>query len=135
MLQLSLKSLFIVIISVISSISIHGSDRIIYGHVSTKSNEPIDAAAIKLFLPDSIFVAGTLTDSIGNFKIETSQHAGYLLIECLGYSSEQINLKNSDSDVNLGNIYLSETMNRLDEVTVMADRVVKSKIWSYDIPQ
>lgn len=122
-----LKSLFVVIISAISSISIHGSDRIIYGHVSTKSNEPIDAAAIKLFLPDSIFVAGALTDSIGNFKIETSQHAGYLLIECLGYSSEQINLKDSDSDVNLGNIYLSETMNRLDEVTVMADRVVKSK--------
>ena len=122
-----LKSLFVVIISVISSISIYGSDRVIYGHVSTKNNEPIDAAAIKLFMPDSVFVAGTLTDSIGNFKIKTALHAGYLMVECLGYSSEQINLRSSDSDVDLGTVYLSETLNRLDEVTVMADRVVKSK--------
>ncbi len=95
--------------------------------MSTKSNGAIEAAAIKLFMPDSVFVTGTLTDSIGNFKIDTSLHAGYLLVECLGYSSERINLRISDSDVDLGTVYLSETLNRLDEVTVMADRVVKSE--------
>ncbi len=76
------------------------------------------ANAVLYTLPDSTFVAGSVTNDLGEFIIESTKplNKGYIEISCIGYKSKTITAK-----TNAGIITLNEAKNELGEVVVKAE--------------
>ncbi len=76
------------------------------------------ANAVLYTLPDSTFVAGSVTNDLGEFIIESTKsfNKGYIEISCIGYKSKTITAK-----ANTGIITLNEAKNELGEVVVKAE--------------
>ncbi len=74
-------------------------------------------------LDDSTIIAYAVADSTGYFKLNTSKTEGKVNISFLGYKPKDIEVHNN---ANLGTIYLQRDENMLGEVTVKANRVVRT---------
>ncbi len=91
------------------------------GVVQTAENKPVEYANVILSsLPDSVFMAGTVTDSLGRFSLEASNAGGktLLTISCLGYETFQAETSGSLPHP----IHLRPAVENLDEVVVEARR-------------
>lgn len=96
------------------------------GRVQTHERKAIEAASIALFsLPDSSFIAGAQSDTLGYFKLSFSEaypekKAKILLrVSCIGYKTTQIS---TTPDSLPSNIILEEDLSALKEVVVVARR-------------
>ena len=115
-----LKVLILVIFS-LSAISV--SAQTIRGKVvGEDSSLPLEFAnVILLQKSDSSFIAGTTTDTLGNFALNTKQINNLLKISYLGYKSKFLNIENE----NIGTITLAlDSANSLGEVTITASRPI-----------
>ncbi len=74
-------------------------------------------------LDDSTIIAYAVADSTGYFKLNTSKTEGKVNISFLGYKPKDIEVHNN---TDLGTIYLQRDENMLGEVTVKANRVVRT---------
>lgn len=97
----------------------------VHGFVKEKENNiSLEYANITLVAPDdSTIIAYTVADSTGYFKLSTSQTEGKVKVTYLGYKSQEIVVNNN---TDLGTIYLQKDKNMLGEVTVKANRVVRT---------
>jgi outer membrane receptor protein involved in Fe transport len=89
------------------------------------SNKGVEFASVRLYqLPDSNFVKGEFTDSVGRFKLNAITNGNYyLIIDFLGYDNKRINeitLINNSTNINLGNLFLSISKSTsIEEVRVV----------------
>lgn len=97
----------------------------VHGFVKEKdSSTSLEYANIAFVAPDdSTIIAYAVADYTGYFKLNTSQTEGKVKISFLGYKSQEI-VVNGNSD--LGIIYLLKDENMLGEVTVKANRIVRT---------
>lgn len=97
----------------------------VYGFVKEKENNTsLEYANITLVAPDdSTIIAYAVADSTGYFKLSTSQTEGKVKVTYLGYKSQEIVVNNN---TDLGTIYLLKDENMLGEVTVKANRIVRT---------
>ena len=94
----------------------------ISGKVVDEQNTPIEFANVVLLQKaDSSFVAGTVTDSLGGFSIQTKQGEYLLKVSFLSYQTKFVDV----NSVNLGTITLSEDEKSLSEVTITASRPIR----------
>ena len=83
---------------------------------------PVPFSTAALFHPDSSLVTGAMTDNEGKFLLEKVTAGDFLLqISFLGYEKEYIKVKIPEQS-DLGEILLSESANKLNEVVVTAKR-------------
>jgi hypothetical protein len=87
------KQVFLIGIFLILSFSQLFSNDKIRGKVIDEQQRPIEFATVAIFsLPDSIFISGTVTDSLGNFIIDNKDfkiESTFTQISYLGYQTKE----------------------------------------------
>lgn len=87
-------------------------------------NEPLGSADIVLRTSDSLYITGTASDTKGFFQLKSVAAGDYsITVSFIGYSSKVIMLDKLSATIDLGDIFMKEDMNLLDEVTVSASNV------------
>ena len=97
------------------------------GKVTDGGNSPVGYATVTLLKPDSSVVNGDLTKDDGTFNLSPTGTGSFLLrVESMGFSRKIISVQiaDNDPDKKLGKIKLSETENKLGEVSVVAEKNV-----------
>lgn len=90
----------------------------ISGTVMDTSQKPVEFANIVLLNPqDSTYITGGISNIDGHFSLEVSQ-SGLLRVSCLGFDEVYV----PGASGNVGNIVLSQSGVKLDEVVVSASR-------------
>lgn len=93
----------------------------ITGEVVDAQQQPLAYTNIVMQTTDSAFVAGTVTNEKGNFKLEKVPAGDYrLVISNIGYRTLYIDLQGLSRTTNMGRLTLEEMSAQLDEVTVTA---------------
>lgn len=93
------------------------------GTVKNGTNDsPVQYATIALLLPDSSAITGVMTGNDGKFIIQNVVAGDYILqVSIIGYEKTFCRV-NIPTQSNLGNINLTESVTRMQEVVVTADR-------------
>ncbi len=95
--------------------------------LDSKTGKPVESVAIKvLALPDSTFVGGALSDSIGNFKVKDLAVGRFIMVtNLLGYTSERrpFTLTKQASTMKMDDFEISPTDILLDEAVVSANAI------------
>ncbi len=90
----------------------------ISGTVMDTSQKPVEFANVVLLNPqDSTYITGGISNIDGHFSLEVSQ-SGLLRVNCLGFDEVYV----PGASGNVGNIVLSQSGVKLDEVVVSASR-------------
>jgi hypothetical protein len=97
----------------------------VHGFVKEKdSNTSLEYANIAFVAPDdTTIIAYAVADSTGYFKLNTSNTEGKVKISYLGYKSQEVVVNNN---TDLDTILIQKDENMLGEVTVKANRVVRT---------
>ena len=97
--------------------------------------QPVEYVSVSLLKPDSSFIAGVVTDAKGNFLLKNIAPSDYLIsISYIGYAPTQLEVKNLNSDKDLGSIEIKELPQQLDEVKVTAQSVIQKSDRKIIIP-
>ena len=85
------------------------------------TNEIVDYANISLLRGDSTFIVGNISDSLGNFILETNRlYDGYILqINHINYNKKSIRLNQQDNSID---ILLEPRENSLSEVQIFGEQ-------------
>lgn len=93
-------------------------NRIISGIIVQKGTEhPIAYATVSVEGSPS---EGTLSDSLGFFKLQTSKESGYLVISVIGFNSAKAGFDRTKSENMV--IYLEENSTKLNEIVITAKK-------------
>lgn len=92
----------------------------ISGKVIDEDKQPIEFCSIQLLsLPDSVFIAGAVSDNLGEFRFNGAIHVDIVLkISCVGYETVCV----SNPKVNLGVVQLTPLTAQLKGVTITAQK-------------
>lgn len=93
------------------------------GHLKNERQEPIEFANIVLQSEEKFY--GAISDEQGKFIIEVLPGGYILKISVIGYNSYEQPLTLRQT-MDIGEIILTESMVKVDEVVVKADRIVRS---------
>lgn len=121
-----MKKLIPIIIMLCINIIAEAQIKTYKGTVTDPKGNAIPFANVVLYtLPDSTFVAGSVTNDLGEFIIESTKKLskGYIEISCIGYESKTITPK-----VNVGVVVMNEDAKQLGEVVVKgSEPVIKNQ--------
>ena len=93
--------------------------------VDAASHEAIEFANIVLQTPDSVFVAGAVTNAAGDFAFLKIDSGNYrIVISAVGYKTGYIGIQDCNQNLGLGEILLEEDRVNLGEVTVTASSTI-----------
>ena len=99
--------------------------------IDGNSNSKLGYATVSLLsLPDSNLVTGAITDDQGKFEIKGIEKGNYTLkVSFLGYESVYQNLGEINKSLDIGEITISESGQKLEAVTITGEqRAVEVKI-------
>jgi outer membrane receptor for ferrienterochelin and colicin len=96
---------------------------VVYGSLKGKMNkENMEYASVALYDLYNNVVAGTMTDSLGNFRIENIKYGTYHLIcsyvGCKDLKSKSFSINKDNKKVNLGTIFIDNSNEVLQQVEV-----------------
>ena len=98
------------------------------GTVKNDNNQEAAYAFVRLLHPDSTFVKGTLTDSIGNYRLSDVAAGDYLLsISSMGYVSQWHTFVVGSQDKELPLISFKKNSVMLGEVEVKGSSFIRQK--------
>lgn len=122
-----MKKVIIAMMLLLASLTAMAQTTKINGNVIDSNNQPVAFVNVSIVsLPDSAFVTGSTTDTKGGFSLKAKAGTDLLLkISYIGYSTEQIEIKNPHGNVQMGNIVLSEELVALNEVVVSASTITQ----------
>lgn len=111
--------------TLITATAVHA--RTIQGRVLASSDSTVLTGASCRLLSDGKLIAGTTSDTVGDFSISTDLRSAFdLEIAMTGYSATEIIIEPGNKNLNLGSIYLDEPVS-LQELTVTANTITNSK--------
>lgn len=98
------------------------------GMVTDEHKEALAYTTVRLLRSDSTFVQGTVTDSIGCYRLENVQKGNYLLsFSSIGYEAKVYPFAVGDTEKVLPVVYLKENSVQLDGVTVTGSSFIRKK--------
>lgn len=104
------------------------SQVLVKGNVKSENKQEVIHASIQLLHPDSSFVQGTITDSIGNYCLQNVYSGDYLLfVSSMGYMPQWHIFSIGIQDKNLPLLTLKKDNILLDEIVVKASSFVRQK--------
>ena len=120
--------LYLIVFFLFLSLNAFGQSNNITGRILDQSTkEPVEYANVTLFRQDSVFIEGTVSDTIGRFGFTNLISDDYvLLISHMGFETKKILLQNFLESVEI-DVFLSERMLSLDEIVISASSTI-SKI-------
>jgi hypothetical protein len=120
--------LYLIVFFLFLSLNAFGQSNNITGRILDQSTkEPVEYANVTLFRQDSVFIEGTVSDTIGRFGFTNLISDDYvLLISCMGFETKKILLQNFLESVEI-DVFLNERMLSLDEIVISASSTI-SKI-------
>ena len=120
--------LYLIVFFLFLSLNAFGQSNNITGRILDQSTkEPVEYANVTLFRQDSVFIEGTVSDTIGRFGFTNLISDDYvLLISYMGFETKKILLQNFSESVEI-DVFLSERMLSLDEIVISASSTI-SKI-------
>lgn len=92
----------------------------IYGIVVDNKNIPIEGVTVIVESLDSIFIEGTITNTLGAFRVKSSPKSYKLKFQHLLYKSKSILIKNND----IGTVSLDNNDYTIGEVVVKGSKPV-----------
>lgn len=108
----------------------------IRGTVWDENHNGLSYATVRLLHPDSTFVAGVCTDSVGHYQIKASYTGNYLLgISSIGFKTKFIPVHVLQDGVRLEPVALDVETVRLGEVMVNASSFIRQKDHVLIIPE
>ena len=126
--QLFMKILGLTICFLFSYVLPITSQVLVKGRVESENDQDVIYASIRLLRPDSSFVQGTITDSIGNYCLRNVYSGDYLLsISSIGYISQWhvFTIENQDKKIPLFTLKKDNIL--LGEVEVEASSFIRQK--------
>ena len=106
------------IATLICSMYIHAQHPVTGFVKDAADGSAVSYATVALLLPDSSLVTGVITNDEGRFTIENVVAGNYLLqLSFIGYDKE-FRTVNVPAQSDVGEILLSESANRLEEVVI-----------------
>lgn len=126
--QLFMKTLGLTICFLLSYVLPITSQVLVKGRVKSENDQDVIYASIRLLRPDSSFVQGTITDSIGNYCLRNVYSGDYLLsISSIGYISQWhvFTIENQDKKIPLFTLKKDNIL--LGEVEVKASSFIRQK--------
>lgn len=114
------KNILTIIILLLVNVAAVAQTVKLSGTIIDTNNQPVEAVNIAVTsLPDSVFVTGSTTDGKGKFTMKANTGTDLLVtVSFIGYTTEQIVIKNPQGNVQMGDITLSEQSVALNEVVV-----------------
>lgn len=104
------------------------SQVLVKGNVKSENKQEVIYASIQLLHPDSSFVQGTITDSIGNYCLQNVYSGDYLLfVSSMEYIPQWHIFSIGSQDKKLPLLTLKKDNILLDEVVVKASSFVRQK--------
>ena len=98
------------------------------GMVTDEHKEALAYTTVRLLRSDSTFVQGTVTDSIGCYRLENVQKGNYLLsFSSIGYEAKVYPFAVGDTEKVLPVVYLKENSVLLGEVEVKGTSFIRQK--------
>ena len=98
------------------------------GMVTDEHKEALAYTTVRLLRSDSTFVQGTVTDSIGCYRLENVQKGNYLLsFSSIGYEAKVYPFAVGDTEKVLPVVYLKENSVLLGEVEVKGSSFIRQK--------
>lgn len=92
--------------------------------IDKNTNSPVEFATV--IIADNTSkkpITGVTTDETGVFNFTTKAANFYVEVSFIGYTSRTItDFNNSNTEINLGQVFLSEEANQLEEVVVRAEK-------------
>lgn len=104
------------------------SQNLVSGKVFNEQNEGIPFVTIRLLQMDSLFVAGCVSDSIGNFTFNQVENGDYLLaFSSIGYESKEVLFSIRDEKPKPLSIILREQKLYIEDLVITASSFVRQK--------
>lgn len=108
----------------------------IHGTVCDESHQGLSYATIRLLNPDTTFVAGTCTDSIGQYQVKADRKGDFLLnVSSIGFKTKFIPIHVLHDEVRPEPVVLETEAVALGEVTVKASSFTRQKDHILIIPE
>lgn len=118
------KLLVIIFLCLVAVTNLYAQHKITGKVVDEANNAPIEYASIRLLTNDSVYVTGTNSDLKGSFQLDNVPSGNYYLtITFLGYSPGTVSLNGFSKSIDVGEVFMRETTNELEAVTVTASTV------------
>ena len=118
-----MKQIFLTLLIAIMAMTAHAQQRAISGTIiDHDTKEPMEQTAVQLLRSDSSYVAGTVSDAQGAFKLSAPKDGKYIVkLSSVGYKTLFRNVSvAAGHDVQLGNIQFSASAISLKGTTVTA---------------
>lgn len=101
---------------------------IVKGTVTDEHKKALSYTTVRLLRPDSTFVQGTTTDSIGCYRLENVMKGTYLLsLSSIGYESKIYSFAVESTEKVLPTLCLKESNVELGEVEVKGSSFIRQK--------
>ena len=126
-----MKQIFSTLLFLVVSMVAFAQNNVTGTIVDRDTKEPMEQTAVQLLRTDSSYVAGTVSDANGAFRLQVAKHGKYIVkISSVGYKTLFRNVNvNADKDIDLGNIQFSASAisHKGTTVTAQAAKVVLKK--------
>lgn len=100
----------------------------IRGTVINSDSIGVEAANIRLLRVDSMLVSGTVSNSNGKFEIRDVESGKYILnVSHIEYKENSERILVVDKNIELENIIMQQDNKTLEEIHVVADRIIRKK--------
>lgn len=103
------------------------AQNILNGTIESEEGVKIEYATVRLLTPDSIFVAGTITDTKGNYQVKVNAGKYILIVSMIGYKTQSMPVTIASENASVPLIKLQNENVMLDAVTVTASSIVRKE--------
>ena len=103
------------------------AQNILNGTIESEEGVKIEYATVRLLTPDSIFVAGTITDTKGNYQVKVNAGKYILIVSMIGYKTQSMPVTIASEKASVPLIKLQNENVMLDAVTVTASSIVRKE--------
>lgn len=118
---------FVLLIVTISISLVNANARTIKGVILSATDSTTIVGATCCLMSDSVVVKTSISDNQGMFTLETDNKSSLTLeVGMVGYSTNQIIIETGDVTLNVGAIYLDDSIT-LNEIMVTANSAISSK--------
>lgn len=91
------------------------AQNILNGTIESEEGVKIEYATVRLLTPDSIFVAGTITDTKGNYQVKVNAGKYILIVSMIGYKTQSMPVTIASEKASVPLIKLQNENVMLDE--------------------
>lgn len=121
-----MKHMLILCIASVLSCSAVAQNRVVGRVIGEDSKSGLEFVTVQLFTSDSLLLKGGATDAKGQFTFDNVADGDFKIrASFIGYETANIDIRNLEKNLNIGDIFLTNAAVMLEGVTVRATPVLK----------